>query len=241
MVKRVLVAVLVLAIVTVTVSALSDENKGKFNAAAAKVSDSGVIIIDAGHGGFDGGAVAPDGTLEKDLNLSVALELQNVSKALGFNTVMVRTTDRSTDSDGEQSGTKKVKDLKNRLALMNKYSNSVFISIHMNKYSTSQPNGTQVFYAPFEGSKELAECIQKAVAQNVQPNNKRVIKPATKDIYLLYNATRPAVIVECGFLSNPNDLENLCSKNYRNELAFAILCGIMVNGSRNSDVSTQNH
>ena len=203
-------------------------------------ADSGIIIIDAGHGGFDGGAVAPDGTLEKDLNLAVALELQYVAKALGLNTVMVRTTDRSTDSDAEQSGTKKTKDLKNRLGLMSKYKNSVFVSIHMNKYSTSQPNGTQVFYAPFKGSKELAESIQNEVAQKVQPNNKRVIKPATSDIYLLYNATRPAVIVECGFLSNPNDLKNLCSKNYRNELAFAILCGIMVNGSRNSNVSIQN-
>lgn len=240
MVKRVLVAVLVLAIVTVTVSALSKGIGNNFNAAAARPSDSGVIIIDAGHGGFDGGAVAFDGTLEKDLNLEVALELQRVAKALGFATVMVRTTDKSTDSDGEQSGSKKVKDLKNRLQLMNKYSNSVFISIHMNKYSTSQPNGTQVFYSPFEGSKELAESIQNSVAQKVQPNNKRVIKPATRDIYLLYNATTPAVIVECGFLSNPSDLENLCSKNYRNELAFAILCGIMVNGSRNSNVSTQN-
>lgn len=239
MVKRVLIAVLALTIVTVTVSALS-EGMDENNDAAAVNTDSGVIIIDAGHGGFDGGAVAHDGTLEKDLNLEVALELERHAKALGYKTVMVRTTDRATDSDWEQSGTKKLKDLKNRLALMNKYKNSIFISIHMNKYSTSQPNGTQVFYSPFNGSKELAEGIQCSVASMLQPNNKRVVKVATRDIYLLHNATRPAVIVECGFLSNPNDLANLKQKNYRNELAFAILCGIMVNGSQNSDISTQN-
>ena len=240
MLKRVLIASLVLVMVTVTVSALSESPNAEYSVAVVKPTDSGVIIIDAGHGGFDGGAVAHDGTLEKDLNLEVALELERVAKALGLKTVMVRTTDKSTDSDGEQSGSKKVKDIKNRLALMKKYENSIFISIHMNKYSTSQPNGTQVFYSPFDGSKELAELIQKSVAEHLQPNNKRVIKPATREIYLLYNATRPAVIVECGFLSNPGDLQNLCSKNYRNELAFAILCGIMVNGNRNSDVSTQN-
>lgn len=240
MLKRVLIASLVLVMVTVTVSALSESPNAEYSVAVVKPTDSGVIIIDAGHGGFDGGAVAHDGTLEKDLNLEVALELERVAKALGLKTVMVRTTDKSTDSDGEQSGSKKVKDIKNRLALMKKYENSIFISIHMNKYSTSQPNGTQVFYSPFDGSKELAERIQKSVAEHLQPNNKRVIKPATREIYLLYNATRPAVIVECGFLSNPGDLQNLCSKNYRNELAFAILCGIMVNGNRNSDVSTQN-
>lgn len=240
MFKRVLIMSLVLAIVTVTVSALSENPDTGYSAAVVNSTDSGVIIIDAGHGGFDGGAVAYDGTLEKDLNLEVALELERVAKALGLKTVMVRTTDKSTDSDGEQSGSRKVKDIKNRLALMKKYENSIFISIHMNKYSTSQPNGAQVFYSPYKGSDVLAERIQKSVAEHLQPNNKRVIKPATRDIYLLYNATTPAVIVECGFLSNPNDLQNLCSKNYRNELAFAILCGIMVNGSQNSNVSTQN-
>ena len=185
------------------------------------------IIIDAGHGGFDGGAVAGDGTLEKDLNLLVAQELNKVALSLGYKTVMVRDTDKSTDSDGEQSGTKKVKDIKNRLALMKKYNDSVFVSIHMNKYSTSQPHGAQVFYSPFKNSDVLADNIQTSIAELVQTDNKRVIKPAGKSIYLLYNATIPAVIVECGFLSNKQDLENLKDNNYRRDLAFSILCGII--------------
>lgn len=186
-----------------------------------------IVLANSGHGGFDGGAVASDGTLEKDLNLVVAQELNKVALSLGYKTVMVRETDKSTDSDGEQSGTKKVKDIKNRLGLMKKYENSIFVSIHMNKYSTSQPHGAQVFYSPFSGSDTLAEYIQASVAENLQTDNKRVIKPAGRDIYLLYNATVPAVIVECGFLSNNRDLENLKDDIYRRDLAFSIFCGII--------------
>ena len=184
-------------------------------------------MANSAHGGFDGGAVAADGTLEKDLNLLVAQELNKVALSLGYKTVMVRDTDKSTDSDGEQSGTKKVKDIKNRLALMKKFDDSIFISIHMNKYSTSQPHCAQVFYSPFKNSDVLADNIQTSIAELVQTDNKRVIKPAGKSIYLLYNATIPAVIVECGFLSNKQDLENLKDNNYRRDLAFSILCGII--------------
>lgn len=226
MIKRVFCAFLILCVILISYF-FAVNNRIYKSISAMSYTNSRVIIIDAGHGGFDGGAVAYDGTLEKDLNLEMALELDRLAEGLGFRTVMVRTTDRSTDSDGDQSGSKKVKDIKNRLNLMKKYENSIYISLHMNKYSTSQPNGTQVFFAPYSGSDALAESIQSSVAEKLQPYNKRVVKPATRDIYLLYNATTPAVIVECGFLSNSKDLENLKQKNYRNELAFSVLCGIM--------------
>ena len=168
--------------------------------------------------------------MEKELNLKLAKQLNELSSALGYKTVMVRETDRSTDSDGEQSGSKKVKDIKNRLSLMKKYGDCTFVSIHMNKYSTSQPHGTQVFYAPTEGSDVLAEAIQASVATMLQTDNKRVIKPAGRDIYLMHNATAVAVLVECGFLSNKNDLKNLKDDIYRRDLAFSILCGIIASG-----------
>ena len=125
--------------------------------------------------------MASDGTIEKELNLAIALKLDAVLKAAGFNTVMVRTTDTATDdpSDGERA---KVSDIKNRVKLMNDYPNSIFVSVHMNKYSTTQPHGAQVFYSDFDGSKELALCLQSEVAEHVQTDNKRVIKPSTKDI-----------------------------------------------------------
>lgn len=198
------------------------------SAAGSPASNYPIIVIDAGHGGFDGGAVAPDGTNEKDLNLEIALKLEDIMTACGFDVVMVRTNDTSTDSSGESIRSKKVSDMKNRLDLMNKYANSVFISIHLNKFETTSPNGAQVFYAPSaDGSQKLAERIQASIAKMVQPENNRVIKSGTKDTYLLYNAKVPAVIVECGFLSNAGDLANLKTDDYQKRLAFAIASGFL--------------
>ncbi len=189
-------------------------------------AEGNVIIIDAGHGGFDGGAVANDGTIEKDLNLAIALKLDAVLRAVGFKTVLVRCDDSATNdpTDGEKA---KVSDIKNRVKLMNKYPNGIFVSIHMNKYSTTQPHGAQVFYAKTEGSSQLAELLQTSVASNLQTDNKRVIKPTTKDIYLLSHATVPAVIVECGFLSNPQDLQALKDNDYQLRLAMSLAYGII--------------
>ena len=185
-----------------------------------------VIIIDAGHGGFDGGAVAFDGTVEKDLNLAIALKLDALLRTSGFKTVLVRSTDTATNdpSDGEKA---KVSDIKNRVKLMNKYPNGIFVSIHMNKYSTTQPHGAQVFYSKVQGSKELAAQLQNSVAEFLQTDNKRVIKPAGKEIYLLQHASVPCVIVECGFLSNQKDLCDLKSEDYQLKIAMALAYGII--------------
>ncbi len=179
--------------------------------------------------------MASDGTIEKDLNLSIALKLEAVLQASGYKTVMVRTTDTATNdpNDGQKA---KVSDIKNRVNVMSLYPDGIFVSIHMNKYSTTQPHGAQVFYSTVNGSKELASCIQTSVAEHVQTDNKRVIKPTSKDIYLLNHATLPAVIVECGFLSNPNDLECLKSQDYQLKLALSLAYGI-INFS-NSEVET---
>lgn len=185
------------------------------------------VIIDAGHGGFDGGAVAKDGTVEKDINLAISLKLNTVLEALGYKTVTVRTTDTAVNDTDNNGGSAKASDIKNRVALMNKHSDAIFVSIHMNKYGTTQPHGAQVFYARTENSDILANCIQCSISLKVQPDNKRVIKPTTNDIYLLKHATIPAVIVECGFLSNPNDLENLKNEEYQLKVATSIAFGII--------------
>lgn len=184
------------------------------------------VIIDAGHGGFDGGAVAPDGTLEKDLNLSVALKLDSVLKIMGYDTVLVRDTDVSTADDKGTERSQKVSDIKARLRLTEKYKDALFVSIHMNKYTSPQPHGAQVFYSQVDGSKELAECIQRSIAAGVQTDNKRVVKKTTKDIYLLYHAVIPSVIAECGFISNQDDLLKLKSDEYQLKMAAAIAAGI---------------
>ena len=193
---------------------------------SAKATQRYTVIIDAGHGGFDGGAVAPDGTLEKDLNLSVALKLDSVLKIMGYDTVLVRDTDISTADDKGTERSQKVSDIKARLRLTEKYKDALFVSIHMNKYTSPQPHGAQVFYSQVDGSKELAECIQRSITAGVQTDNKRVVKKTTKDIYLLYHAVIPSVIAECGFISNQNDLLKLKSDEYQLKMAAAIAAGI---------------
>lgn len=186
------------------------------------------VIIDAGHGGFDGGAVAFDGTNEKDINLAIAKKLDGILRFYGFSTVMTRTSDSAINDSGDKIRSQKKSDMYNRLSFMENNPDAVFVSIHLNKYTTSAASGAQTFYSDnFEQSKTLADDIQKSITSLIEPYNKRVIKKGTSDAFLLYNAKTPAVIVECGFLSNHQDLEKLKDNNYQNKMAFAIADGIL--------------
>ena len=193
-----------------------------------KSSDTQTIIIDAGHGGFDGGAVAPDGTVEKDINLKISNLISDMLKTAGYNVVLTRGADVSTDDvETNTIAVKKKSDLKNRLELMADYPDGIFVSIHLNKFTTSAARGSQVFYsAKFDESKELGESIQRTIINLLQPENTRVNKQATSSTYLLYNATIPAVLVECGFLSNKNELELLKTDDYQKKMAFCCFLGI---------------
>lgn len=188
-----------------------------------------VIILDAGHGGFDGGAEASDGTLEKDINLAVTLKLRDLLAPLGYNIIMVREDDRGTEDNPNTSiRNRKISDLNNRLKLLNKYPNSIYISIHLNKFQQSSSHGAQVFYTTnIESAKLLAEEIQSHIVKMVQPDNHRKSKPASKESFLLSKAKNPAIIIECGFLSNPNDLKNLKDEEYQAKISFAIICGLL--------------
>ncbi len=190
---------------------------------------SNTIILDAGHGGFDGGAQASDGTLEKDINLSIALRLRSFLEQGGFEVIMIRETDTGIESDSDQTIAKrKVSDMKKRLEIINSNPGAVFVSIHLNKFTTSTAKGAQVFYSPnCETSSILAESVQSSIINLIQPDNTRTIKRADKSIYLLKNAKIPAVIVECGFLSNKNELELLKKDEYQSKMAFAIYCGLL--------------
>ena len=197
-------------------------------AVAGKADERKTVIIDAGHGGFDGGAVAGDGTVEKDINLNISLTLAKFLKQNGFRVIMTREADVSTeDTESPQIASKKKNDLKNRLKLMSDYPDAVFVSIHLNKFTTSSAFGSQVFYSKSEESAVLADKIQKAIVSLIQPDNTRVNKQATSSTYLLYNATVPAVLVECGFLSNASELALLKQPDYQNKMAFSIYTGIL--------------
>ncbi len=187
------------------------------------------VIIDAGHGGFDGGAVANDGTAEKDINLNIAYSVAGMLKTCGFDCIMTRTADSGTVNNPNDSIKKrKVSDLTNRLELINAYPGATFVSIHLNKFTTSSVSGAQVFYSKNNNLCEpLGESIQQSIVSILQPENKRVIKQGTKSTYLLYNAKIPAVIVECGFLSNKEELQLLKSESYQKQMAFAVFNGIL--------------
>lgn len=187
-----------------------------------------VIIIDAGHGGEDGGAVGVDGTYEKDINLQISLKINDILSIFGYKTYLIRTTDTAIHTSGDSIRERKASDIHNRAATMNLYENCIYLSIHQNKYSDSRIWGTQTFYsANFDESREVAQFIQNAVKSQLQPNNKRQIKKSGTDIYVLYNATKPAVMVECGFVSNQSELNQLKDSAYQNNMSLAIATGII--------------
>lgn len=203
------------------------------NSSATEASASPItqknIIVDAGHGGEDGGAIGLDGTVEKELNLDIALKLKMLLKFYGFNVIMTRTQDVMTCDEGLDSLRKrKISDIHNRFDLMQKNPDAVFISVHQNKFEDSSQHGTQVFYSGNdEKSKTLAESIQSSVVSYLQPKNDRVVKKSGSGIYLLYHAKIPAVLVECGFISNSDELNKLKDESYRMKLAILIADGLI--------------
>ena len=193
-------------------------------------SNQPIVIIDAGHGGFDGGAVAGDGTIEKDINLSIALYLQQYLSFFNIKTIMIRETDSSVEDNGLSTiRQKKSSDLHNRMKIMEETDNAIFVSIHQNKYSDAKYSGTQVFYSPKtkEESQILAQSIQDCVKYTLQKDNTRQIKECGTSVFLMYNAVKPAVLVECGFLSNYEETNKLKTSEYQKKMAFCIAFGIL--------------
>jgi len=189
-----------------------------------------VILLDAGHGGEDGGAVGIGGLIEKDLNLAIALKLESFLRAMGYQTILTRNSDTDLhDMTVSTVHDRKVSDIHNRFAMMEALRDKdVFVSIHMNKFPGSGAHGTQVFYSKnTPNSAVLAQAIQESVVRLVQPENTRQIKPSGDSIYLLYYAKKTAVLVECGFISNAAEAEKLQQDEYQNQIAFAIACGIL--------------
>lgn len=184
------------------------------------------ILVDVGHGGADGGASAADGTQEKDINLAVALPLRDLLHVMGYTVEMTRTEDVMLNTEGGSLHDRKVSDMHHRLQMVNNA--DLTVSIHQNKFPEAQYWGAQVFYSPnTEDSRALAECVREKVVSLVQPTNKRGLKRGTDSVYLLYHAERPMVLVECGFLSNAEELARLKDGVYRQKLAFAVAAGTM--------------
>lgn len=179
------------------------------------------VIIDPGHGGRDGGAVGDDGTLEKDLNLAVALKLKAILESADVHVVMTRETDIELASP--DSPHKKADDLKARLQLAQNRNNAVFISIHMNKFPVEKYRGLQVYYSENDPeSLTLAQLVQNTAQSALKNTSDRKVKPAGDSIYLMTHLEIPAILVECGFLSNEAERELLKSDGYQKKLALCI-------------------
>ncbi|MBQ7407296.1 MAG: N-acetylmuramoyl-L-alanine amidase [Clostridia bacterium] len=186
------------------------------------------IVLDAGHGGEDCGAIGKNGVFEKDLNLLITKELGRQLSELGYEVLYTRKEDHLLYKEEENiKGLRKIYDLKNRVKFASEKENAIFVSIHMNAFSDEKYSGLQVFFSKnHEQSRALANAVQLQVKEKIQPENRRSIKEGT-GMYLMENLYCPAILIECGFLSNAEECEKLCEKEYQNKLCFSILCGII--------------
>jgi len=181
------------------------------------------LILDAGHGGEDGGAVAPNGTPESQINLAIVLKMDELLGFYGVSPMLLRDADRSLhDESAETLREKKVSDLKNRAAAIQQTPNATLVSIHQNSYPEPRYRGSQVFYAPTTGSQPLAQHIQQTLRAGLQPDNTRETKEIPDTVYLMNNVTCPAVLVECGFLTNPEENLLLQDEGYQRKLAAVL-------------------
>lgn len=186
-----------------------------------------VVVLDAGHGGEDGGAVSPDGVAESHINLSIARRMELLFLFLGQDTVMTRTGEDAVYSpDADTLREKKVSDLKNRVALVNEQENAILLSIHQNSLP-SHPNvhGAQVFYNTVAPGQALAESVQEVLNQTVNSGNEKAAKPIDGSVFLMKNSHAPSILVECGFMSHSGEVQQLQQQDYQLRMAASVVAG----------------
>ncbi|MCH5202265.1 MAG: N-acetylmuramoyl-L-alanine amidase [Oscillospiraceae bacterium] len=195
-------------------------------------NDDIIVLIDPGHGGEDGGAVSSGGVIESNVNLSFSLKLKTIMNLNGFKTVLTRIDDSDLgDKSLETIAQRKKSDMYKRLELYNSDIHNVAISIHQNIFPADACRGTQVFYSTMvDSSKDLADNITNVIVSTLQNDNQRISKPTNGSIFLLDNAKVPAVIVECGFLSNKDEVNLLCDKEYQKKFSYCVYLGFLNTG-----------
>ena len=183
------------------------------------------IALDAGHGGIDGGAVSISGIPESQINLEITSRLNDLLHFIGYKTFMLRSSDTSVHTEGTTISAQKISDLKNRVTMVENSKASLLISIHQNTFSDKKYSGAQVFYHSDPESTALAERLQSSFIQTLNPGSKRKPKPA-KGIYLMEHISCPAILIECGFLTNVQEEALLRSDAYQKQLCCAIAATI---------------
>lgn len=198
----------------------------------APLTERKCVIIDAGHGGEDGGAISCTGAYESHINLEIALRLDDLMHLLGLDTLMIRRSDCSIYKQGQTIAAKKVSDLRERVRIVNSTDNAVLVSIHQNKFSDDKYSGAQVFYAQTDGSEALAKTMQATLIRSVNPGSKRMAKKADS-VYLMKHIGCTGILVECGFLSNPEEEAKLRSPQHQKDLCcvIAAVCSSYMHGN----------
>ena len=216
--KKVIVAIITcLLIITyiVPVNTFASDNSDK------------VILIDPGHGGIDGGAKSKTGTIEKDINLQISLKLRDNLEEKGYKVYMTRDEDEGLYQKGNTVREKKREDLNRRVEMKKETECDIFVSIHQNMLPQSKCYGAQVWYASNDNSYNLATIVQDSIKESVKDNNKRVAKPAAEAYLILRDKYEGAsILVECGFLSNPDEEARLKSDEHQNLIVEGISNGI---------------
>lgn len=219
-------AVLLVVFVLLAFVARYPGNAVQVNAGA---SGRQVIVLDAGHGGADSGCVGINGELEKDINLAIVQNLRQLLEIAGFDVVLTRETDESIhDANAEGLRAQKVSDMNNRKTIIDRYPNSIFISVHQNKFTKSASFGAQMFYTDNNPvNMKLAEIMQRTFREYLDAANDREVKTIDDGLYLFKDTKQPALLIECGFLSNEKDAANLANGEYQKKVAVAILSGLL--------------
>ena len=201
------------------------------NEASESECEKVTVILDAGHGGEDAGAVSENGILEKDLNLLLCNQIKDILISNNVNVIMTRTEDRLLYTEEQNiKGQRKINDLRNRYFIAKEYENAIFVSVHINKFEQSKYKGLQVWYSPNnEKSATIAKTVQETVSSLLQKENTRKIKKSNGSIYLLDRLECPSILIECGFLSNDEDCKNLSDAEYRKKISYLIAHSIIEN------------
>ena len=194
----------------------------------AEAETTRVLIIDAGHGGEDGGATTAEGVPESGINLAIAQKLEALAGLCGVESVMTRESqDINYPESASTTAQRKQADQKARIELINAQSDAVLISIHQNFFPTAQPSGCQVLYGKPEGSRELGELTHKNLTEALCPTSRRVAAPISEDIYLMRSAKCTSILVECGFLSNPSEAALLQTEDYQLKISALLLASYL--------------
>lgn len=229
--KKLILAVTMIVICFVSIILINAQfsvNTASYKKVERENKDQKIILIDPGHGGIDGGAVAKDGTNEKDINLKISLKLKADLEKLNYKVVMTREEDKGLYSNSGTIRNKKVEDLNNRLKMKKEIGCDLFVSIHLNMFTQSQYYGAQVWYSQVPESKIVGELIQEGLKRDLDPNNSRLAKNAGNSYKILRNDGIPSVIVECGFVSNPQEWAKLKDDAYQDKIAASITNSIVM-------------